>query len=363
MKTTIKTVQPYKLYKKFVNAKKDVKQKLLFGICLLLFLIAIKHDYFLALLFFTIIAAYSPMMVYNPQLKPVYEPGVSYSWVKDYVNAKAPQIFIKTIVLSGIIGGLIFDLIEGVFPVGILVSTIIFSLVALALYKYPNKMLYWKSSRLRMINHQDVDYNVKVDLNDIYGINDKMTLSYQNFHFDQKHLEKGDYLLGVSPLGIYFAHKSDSVNKTFIKFDDIDTLGLLAAIQNTFIFNIKSKSNIEINIIIDEDDSLLVSPYKLFETLLDTLDAYILNNGVAATPTTRRRRITVLSSSTDSIIDKTEELVTDTGRSIDFDTTALESTDKQSTKSNRVVDISFTKTVMAELAAGELIKSNRQIEI
>ena len=108
---------------------------------------------------------------------------------------------------------------------------------------------------------------------------------------------------------------------------------------------------------------MVVSPYNLLETLLNTFDSFLLNGGVGTTPTTRRRRITVSPSSTDSTINKTDDVVVDTGRSIELETTTEGPTDKQSTNTNRVVDISFTETVIAELAAGEMITSNRQIEI
>ena len=360
MKSTIKTVQPYKLYKKFIEAKRSVK-KGIFG-ALILIVIMCNTDPGKWLLAGLLILLAFPVMFYNPALKSHYEPGKTYSWVKDLAEGRRPNFLIKALPILGIVAGATLDFLAGVFPV----FTILFGAVLWGYAFVIKKKPEWfedKYDKKRRQEHQDVDYNVKVDLNDIYGINDKMTLSYQNFHFDQKHLEKGDYLLGVSPLGVYFAHKLDSVNKTFIKFEDIDTLGLLAAIGNKFIFNIKSKSNIEISIIIDQDDSLVVSPYKLLETLLNTLDSFLLNGGVGTTPTTRRRRITVSPSSTDSTINKTDDVVVDTGRSIELETTTEGPTDKQSTNTNRVVDISFTETVIAELAAGEMITSNRQIEI
>lgn len=358
MKSNIKTVQPYKLYRKFVEAKKSVKQ----GIAGALAIIVIIgfFDPYLWLLAGALIFLVFPIMFYNPTLKAYYEPGKSYLWVKEMAEGRRPRTIIKLLPLAGVIVGAVMDFSYNVFPTATIFLAVSFWVLSFIIDKKPE----WfddKADKTRRKSHQDVDYNVKIDLNDIYGINDKMTLSYQNFHFDQKYLEKGDYLLGVSPLGVYFAHKSNSVSKTFIKFEDIDTLGLLAAIGNKFIFNIKSKDNVEINIIIDQDDSLIVSPYKLFDTLLDTLDSYILNG--SSTPTTRRRRITTSPSLNDSTINKTEDVVTDKGRSIELDTTTVESMDKQSMKTNRVVDISFTETVLAELATGEMITSNRQIEI
>lgn len=357
----IKTVQPYKLYKKFAEAKKSVKIGLFSTAVFLIIMVICDPEIVIVPLILLLLVL--PIVLYNPKLKPIYEPGVSYSWVKDYANGAPPQYLTKGLPVIGLVAGIGIDIFYDVFPMGTLFLGVVCIILAFLVKKFPDKMLYWKEDRLRMQNHQNIDFNVKVDLSDIYGINDKMTLSYQNFDFDQKRLEKGNFLLGVSPLGVYFAHKSDSVHKTFIKFDDIDTLGLLAAIGNKFIFNIKSKSNIEINIIIDQDDSLVVSPYKLFDTLLDTLDSFILHGGDVAAPTTRRRRITVSSTSSEPDQGSSEVLPSDIGRSIELDTATADSPEEQQASGNRVIDIAFTDTVIAELASGEMITANRQIEI
>ena len=76
--------------------------------------------------------------------------------------------------------------------------------------------------------HQDIDFNVKVDLNAIFGVNDKLVISYQNFGYEKEKMEDGDYLLGVSPHGVYYVIKNQTITKTKINFNDIDTIGLLA---------------------------------------------------------------------------------------------------------------------------------------
>ena len=357
----IKTVQPYKLYKKFVDAKKSVKRGIIAAIGLIIIMGIIDPTTWLITGILIILAF--PILFYNPFLKAQYEPGKSYSWVKDSATLKAPEFLTKGLPIIGFALGLVIDIIEAMFPVCTLIMGISFSAIAYFTKKHPEKMLMWKDGRKRLSNHQNVDYNVKVDLKDIYGIDDKMVLSYQNFHFNQKHLEKGDYLLGVSPLGVYFANKSDSVCKSFIKFEDIDTLGLLATFGNKFIFNIKSKSNVEINIIIDEDDSLVVSPYKIFDTLLDTLDSFIINGGIASAPTARRRRVTLSPTSQSSSINNTEVSSSVSGRSVELEMPEAKIDEKQETTNNRVVDILFTDTVIAELTAGELVTSNRNIEL
>lgn len=356
----IKTVQPYKLYKKFADAKKSVKRGIITAIGLIIILGIIDPTAWLIAGILIVLAF--PILFYNPFLKAQYEPGKSYSWVKEMAEGKRPSIIIKALPFCGLIMGVVSDIILEFFPACTIVIGLLFWRLSVAIQKRP-ELFEDKNSKTRRVHHQDVDYNVKVDLNDVYGINDKMTLSYQNFHFNQKHLKKGDYLLGVSPLGVYFATKSDSVCKAFIKFEDIDTLGLLAAIGNKFIFNIKSKSNVEINIIIDEDDSLVVSPYKLFDTLLNTLDSFIINGGVASAPTARRRRVTLSPTSQSSTINSTEASLPESGRSIELEMPEVIIDQKQETTSNRVVDISFTDTVISELAAGELVTSNREIEL
>lgn len=350
----IKTVQPYKLYKKFADAKKSVKIGIITAIGLIIILGIIAPTAWLIAGILIVLAF--PILFYNPFLKAQYEPGKSYSWVKEMAEGKRPSFIIKLLPFIGLIIGAFGGIILAIF-LGLL-----FWGLSVAMQKKP-ELFEDKVSKTRRLHHQDVDYNVKVDLNDVYGINDKMTLSYQNFHFDKKHLKKGDYLLGVSPLGVYFATKSDSVCKAFIKFEDIDTLGLLATIGNKFIFNIKSKSNVEINIIIDEDDSLVVSPYKIFDTLLDTLDSFIINGGIASAPTARRRRVTLSPTSQSSSINNTEVSSSVSGRSVELEMPETKIDEKQETTNNRVVDILFTDTVIAELTAGELVTSNRKIEL
>lgn len=362
MDIAIKTVQPYKLYKKLLSAKKSILIKLLIILAFIVPQIITDSKWLVAV---GLLLVASPIMFYDIKLKPLYEPGITYSTIRDYAKLKYPRSILIGFIIFFIIATCIavfFDIQEETFPVLTLFVCIPFSLLIIGIKFFPEYFMN-KEDRIRIKNHQDIDYNVKVDLNDIYGVNDKMILSYQNFHFNQEHLEKGNYLLGVSPLGVYFAHKNDSVIKTFIKFEDIDTLGLLCTLGNILIFNIQSKSKIEINIIIDPDDSLVVSQYKLAETLLNTLDSYILNENKDLDHSTRRRRITVSPPSMSSSSNRSEEKSENTGRSIDLSTVPENNREMQSTEKKRIVEISFTPTVNSELAAGEMITSNRQIEL
>lgn len=108
---------------------------------------------------------------------------------------------------------------------------------------------------------------------------------------------------------------------------------------------------------------MVVSPYKLFDTLLNTLDSFIINGGVASAPAARRRRVTLSPTSQSSTINSTEASLPESGRSIELEMPEVIIDQKQETTSNRVVDISFTDTVISELAAGELVTSNREIEL
>ena len=211
-----------------------------------------------------------------------------------------------------------------------------------------------------MENHQNVDYNVKVDLNDFYGVNDKLILSYQNFNYEKTRMEEGDYLLGVSTQGVYFISKNQTVTKTKINFDEIDTLGLLAAIGKVYVFNIISKQNVEINIILKEDDSLVVSPLCFFNALLENIDNFIQNGGVVANNSTRRRKI-VTNNETSHASNETSP--NNEGRNIDLGETKISSNEEPiNPTSNRVIDISFSNSIIEEMTEAPFIESNRKID-
>ena len=244
----IKTVQPYKLYKKILKDRSKAKFALIGAVVVLLSSMVFNPDLGLVLVPLFLILSI-PLTIYNPKLKAEYEPGVSYKYFRNYKNLQS---------------------------------------------KLP-KALLDKEEQMRLENHQDMDFNVKVDLNDIYGVTDKLVMSYQNFSYEKKKMEDGDYLLGISPQGVYYVSKNQAVTKTKINFGDIDTLGLLAGIGNVFVFHIISKQNDEINIIVDQNDSLLVSPFMLFSALLKLLDDYILNGGVVANPSSKYGLLSAIS--------------------------------------------------------------------
>ena len=295
-KIKIKTVQPYKLYKKILKDRSKAKFALIGAVVVLLSSIVLDPDLGLVLVPLFLILSI-PLTIYNPRLKAEYEPGVSYKYFRNYKNLQS---------------------------------------------KLP-KALVDKEEQMRLENHQDVDFNVKVDLNAIYGVNDKLVMSYQNFGYEKEKMEDGDYLLGVSAQGVYYVCKNQTVTKTKINFSDIDTLGLLAGIGNVFVFHIISKQNDEINIIVDQNDSLLVSPFMLFSTLLKLLDDYILNGGVVATPSSRRR------------------VVVSSGVGASSGSTSASTQD--ATNNNRVIDLSYSTGVLEEMRTATYVGSNRQIEI
>ena len=156
-------------------------------------------------------------------------------------------------------------------------------------------------------------------------------------------MEEGDYLLGVSPQGVYFVKKDQTITKTKINFDDIDTLGLLAGLGNVYVFHIISKHNDEINIIVDSNQSLLVSPIMLFNKMLKLLDAFIESGGAVTDSTSRRRRVSVPSSSSSS--------------------NGINTGASQESSNNRVIDISYSTGVLEEMRTATYVGSNRNIEI
>jgi hypothetical protein len=292
----IKTVQPYKLYKKILKDRSKAKFALIGAVVVLLSSMVFDPDLGLVLVPLFLILSI-PLTIYNPKLKAEYEPGVSYKYFRNYKNLQS---------------------------------------------KLP-KALLDKEEQMRLENHQDVDFNVKVDLNDIYGVTDKLVMSYQNFSYEKKKMEDGDYLLGISPQGVYYVSKNQAVTKTKINFGDIDTLGLLAGIGNVFVFHIISKQNDEINIIVDQNDSLLVSPFMLFSALLKLVDDYILNGGVVANPSSKRR------------------VVVSSGVGTSSGSTSASTQD--ATNNNRVIDLSYSTGVLEDMRTATFVGSNRQIEV
>lgn len=358
----IKTVQPYKLYKRLFSGKPSVKMA--FFIALALIVILAIFEPFSLLISAVLVAISAPTIFFNPKLKPYYEPGVSYSWAKDYAKGMAPSYIHIILIVIGITAGIILDILLEIFPL----MTLIFGggmyLFSFLMKKYPEKFMD-KNYRRRLAFHEDVDYNVKIDLNTLYGVNDKLLLSFQNFSFEQKKLQKGDYLVGVSQRSIYFAHKANVVEKTKVDFDEIDTLGLLATLGNIYIIGITTKNGIDINIIINENDTMVVSAFKLFNTLLEAIDNYILNDGNVSVSTSRRRKVVVTQnqnpSTSNTSANNTEEVLTN--RNIEMDGANSETSEKSIDETNREIEITYTSGVLEDIANGEFIESNRIIEL
>ncbi len=296
-----------------------------------------------------------------------YEPKKSYKGLRDVAQEQIPEVYnfiIKYFPVIGIIGGLIVDIACAIFPGGIILLGGGFCLIAyFTKYMIKNKPEYinHKHIRMQLKNHQNIDYNAKVDLNEIYGVNDKLLLSYQNFDFSQKRLEDGDFIVGVSPLGIYFAHKKNVIQKLFVKFGDIDTIGILPGLGNVFVFHIRTIRNTELNIIIDATASLAISPHKLFDKLLNALDEFLLNGSVASTTVERRRRVVTTPSTVIATTPRVESSTS--GRAIDMDTTTETIKESSDNTNRRVIDIEFTPEVVAELAQGSFIEANRSIDV
>lgn len=300
----IKTEQPYKLYRNIIRESPKAKNRVILLIILLLFVIVLTivdfglYQLWSIGLIIICILIYLPFQLYDPKLKAEYEPEVSYKQFRDYKSnqSKLPKVFRD------------------------------------------------EDTLMRMDYHQDIDFNVKVDLNAIFGVNDKLVISYQNFGYEKEKMEDGDYLLGVSPHGVYYVIKNQTITKTKINFNDIDTIGILA-VTNIYVIHLISKQNDEINIIIDQIDSLLVSPVMLFNRMLKLLDDYILNGGAISNSASRRRRVSVSSDAS-----------TENG-------SGSTTTEFQEATNNRVIDISYSTGVLEEMRTATDVGSNRKIEL
>lgn len=358
----IKTVQPYKLYAKLVEAKPSVRKSFIWGIVVIIgaSLFAIVDDPIMLFIPIMVIAIAVPTAMYNPLLKPFYQPKESYSSIRDYAQGLPPRYLTKILPIMGVVSGICMDVIIDEFPIFTLGLGVGLSLIAGIIKLFPDIFLN-QQFKNQMKHHKDIDYNAKVDLNVTYGVNDKLFLSYQNFNFNQQKLENGNFIFGVSPLGIYFAHKRGKVEKLFIKYDEIDTMGVLLGIGNVLIFNVKSIHNNELNIIIDDNESFVVSPYKIFDKLLTTVDEFLLNGSVASATVERRRRVVTTPSSTVAATSQVESSTS--GRAIEMNTTTEPINESSDNTNGRVIDIEFTSEVVAELAQGAYIEANRSIDI
>jgi hypothetical protein len=138
-------------------------------------------------------------------------------------------------------------------------------------------------------------------------------------------------------------------------------MGVLLGIGNVLIFNVKSIHNNELNIIINDNESFVVSPYKIFDKLLTTVDEFLLNGSVASTTVERRRRVVTTPSTVIATTPRVESSTS--GRAIDMDTTTETINESSDNTNRRVIDIEFTPEVVAELAQGSFIEANRSIDI
>ncbi|MBO5836006.1 MAG: hypothetical protein J6R12_08195 [Bacteroidales bacterium] len=359
----IKTVQPYKLYAKLVEAKPSVRKTFRNTIiAAFIFVIPVSVIDPICLIVVPIsISLLLPLVFYDFKLTQFYIPKKSYLSIREVAQGKTPSFLYHTLFVTLIIIGLIIDVIMGVFPLFILLCGVLAYLSIIYLKKYKSKQANDRLTQIQLQNHRDIDYNAKIDLNSIYNVNDKLILSYQNFKFTQKKLYDGNFILGVSPLGIYFAHKKNTIEKLFVKYEEINTVGLLQGVSNVFIFNIRTIHNNEINIIIDRLESLVVSPIMIMNKMLTSIDEFLLNGSVASTTAERRRRVVTTPSTVIATTPRVESSTS--GRAIDMDTTTETINEPSDNTNRRVIDIEFTPEVVAELAQGSFIEANRSIDI
>ena len=363
----IKIVPSYKLLAKLSEAKPSVKRTFITTISISLISVvlqtAISGDPTILIVLLAVLSLIALCLFFIGDF--YYKPNKSYKSLRSIAQEQITLghiIVIKYFPIFGIVSGLIMEIISefDLFPGCIIVFGGGCSLVAY-LAKHKPELFQEKIVKIQKKNHQDIDYNAKVDLNTIYGVNDKLLLSYQNFEFSQKRMEDGDFIVGVSPLGIYFARKKNTIQKLFVKYEDIDAMGILPGMANVFVFHIKTIQNTELNIIIDTTESLVVSPHKLFDKLLNTLDEFLLN-GYVASATVERRRREVATPST--VIANTPRVESSTiGRAIDMDTTTETIKEPSENTNKRVIDIEFAPEVVEELAQGSFIEANRSIDI
>ena len=113
----IKTVQPYKLYAKLAEAKPSVRKSFIWGIVIIIgaSLFAIVDDPIMLFLPIMIIAIAVPTTIYNPSLKPFYQPKESYSSIRDYAHGLPPRYLTKILPIIGFVSGICMDVMLNLF--------------------------------------------------------------------------------------------------------------------------------------------------------------------------------------------------------------------------------------------------------
>lgn len=315
----IKTVQPYKLLKVLFSDRSTAKSNAI-KVMLITFVFAIippviGGDGLLVLILLPtiLLLILFPYMIYNPMLKDEYVPKKSYAFIRKLAKKELPSF------------------------------------------------LYDKEDEELRMFHSDVDYNTNVDLNETFGVNDKLIISYQNFDFEKKHMEDGDYLLGVSVQSLYCVYKKGSITKTKMSFDEIETIGLMLSIPNAYILQFRNNKNEEINVILYKETSLVVHPLLFINSLLDALDSYIENGGRPASNSSRRR--VVINKGESSSGTSNQTVTSGVNRNIDISENHGAKTEAERSSSSRVLDFNYTSSILKEMADASYVDSNRKIEL
>lgn len=361
----IKTIPTYRLFVKLAEAKPSVRKTfrttIIVSLISILLQLIISGDPTLIIVVCVVLLLVAAFLFFGQP--PYYKPQKSYMGLREIAKGRVlPPMMIKYLPMVGMVCGITIDIACAMFPASTILLGGCFTLIA---YIAKNKPEWFteKSIKTQAKYHQNIDYNATVDLNTTFNVNDRLFLSYQNFALTQKQLEKGNFIVGVSPLGIYFAVKKNITEKLFVRYEEIDSIGLLSGIGNVFIFHIKTTLNTELNIIIDATESLVVSPYKIFEKMLTSIDEFLLNGSVASAPVGRRRRVVTTPSTAVTNTPQVESVNTSGGRAIEMDTMTGIVNDTVENPNKRVVDIEFTPEVVAELAQGSFVEANRSIDI
>ena len=108
----------------------------------------------------------------------------------------------------------------------------------------------------------------------------------------------------------------------------------------------------------------MVHPVMLFNTLLNSLDSYIRNGGVASNTNYMRRKVSVSTGDANGAANNTYAEL-DSQRIIDLDESEAQpnTIESQETSNKRVVEITYSNEVLEEMAAASFIGSNRKIEL
>jgi hypothetical protein len=217
-------------------------------------------------------------------------------------------------------------------------TALIIAPIILILFFLPRIMGINKELK-RIEIHEDVDFVSNFDLKDVFGTSDKLLIAYQNFNPNnskKNKIEKGDYIVGISATSLFFIFKGkeNELNNVFMNFSEVSEVGFLT-FNNKSVLKFVNTSNISISIVIEHDDSLLINSFFLIKNILGAFDNFLLG----------------------------ESSIKSSNRLRKIETVNNENLEVQPEANSRVIELTYSPTILNEISQSINLTNNRKIEL